>query len=217
MGVYSAYSHTNSGKSLWHVTVQSQETVQVNAPFEFRFELLNMDTRHRGMGDQTGGDTTSQCVEQMLNRIGAIIFPRQDRRFVAVKFKCLFVLHRLLCTVEGGPGYIASRPGEWLKQNGIAHTRGEPCHPMTQGKSKRYHRSMKNQIRLENYCLPGEPEVCLAGFVDYYTHERRHESLDNFTPADVYFGRSRASLEDRARIKQKTIALRRKLHQQLIA
>ena len=94
--------HTNGGKSLWYVTVQTQETVQVDVPLEFRFELLNMHTKHRGMGDHTGGDTTRQRVEQMLNRIGAIIFPRQDRRFVAVKFKCLFVLHRLLCTVEVG-------------------------------------------------------------------------------------------------------------------
>jgi putative transposase len=33
----------------------------------------------------------------------------------------------------------------------MMHTRGKPYHPTTQGKIERYHRSMKNQILLENY------------------------------------------------------------------
>jgi arginine decarboxylase-like protein len=57
----------------------------------------------------------------------------------------------------------------------------------------------------------------MAAFVDYYSHDRYHESLDKLTPADVDFGRGRAILEHRAQIKQKTIALRRKRHQQLAA
>ena len=40
-------------------------------------------------------------------------------------------------------------------------------HPMTQGKI-RYQCSMKNQILLENYYLPGQLEARLAAFVDYY-------------------------------------------------
>jgi hypothetical protein len=40
-------------------------------------------------------------------------------------------------------------------------------HPMTQGKIERYHRSMKNQILLENYNLPGQLEARLAEIVDY--------------------------------------------------
>ena len=43
--------------------------------------------------------------------------------------------------------------------------------------------------------------------------ERCHESLDNLTPSDVYSGRGQTILEHRAQIKQKTIGLRRKLHQ----
>jgi hypothetical protein len=33
--------------------------------------------------------------------------------------------------------YVASRFGEWIKENGIPHTRGKPYHPMTQGKIER--------------------------------------------------------------------------------
>jgi hypothetical protein len=50
----------------------------------------------------------------------------------------------------------------WLQEHGMRHTRGKPYHPMTQGKIERYHRSLKNQILLENYYLPGQLEARLA-------------------------------------------------------
>jgi putative transposase len=43
-------------------------------------------------------------------------------------------------------------------------------------------------------------------------HARYHESLDNLTPADVYFGRAERILLERERIKRLTIANRRLLH-----
>ncbi len=39
-----------------------------------------------------------------------------------------------------------------------------------------------------------------------------HESLNNLTPADVYFGRGQAILLERERIKRLTIANRRLQH-----
>ena len=39
---------------------------------------------------------------------------------------------------------------EWLKDRGIAHVRGAPCHPQTQGKIERWHQTLKNRILLEN-------------------------------------------------------------------
>ena len=92
----------------------------------------------------------------------------------------------------------------------MAHTRGAPYHPMTQGKIERYHRSMKNIVKLQNYYFPWELEHELSRFVDYYNNHRYHESLNNVTPADVYFGRKREILTKRDQIKRKTLALRRK-------
>src|SRR6476620_1531057 len=51
----------------------------------------------------------------------------------------------------------------------------------------------------------------------YYNNQRYHESLDNLTPVDVYFGRGPAILKWRESIKRKTIEQRRRLHQQAIA
>jgi putative transposase len=112
---------------------------------------------------------------------------------------------------------VSSELGEWLDDNGIRHIRGRPYHPMTQCKIERYHRSMKNRILLESYYLPGQLEQSIEGFVEYYNNCRYHESLDNLTPADVYFGRGQAILKRREKIKRKTIEQRRRLHQRAIA
>ena len=50
-------------------------------------------------------------------------------------------------------------------------------------------------------------------FVEHYNHVRYHESLNNLTPADVYFGRAETILVERERIKRATIANRRSQHQ----
>jgi putative transposase len=53
---------------------------------------------------------------------------------------------------------------------------------------------MKNIVKLQNYYFPWELEQELKRFVDYYNNHRYHESLNNFIPADVYFGRNRQIL-----------------------
>lgn len=69
---------------------------------------------------------------------------------------------------------------------------------------------MKNVVKLEHYYSPEELERALAQFVDHYNNQRYHESLNNLTPADVYQGRTKKILEERARIKKETMKTRRK-------
>ena len=71
-----------------------------------------------------------------------------------------------------------------------------------------------NRILLENYFLPADLEAQIEAFVDHYTHQRYHESINNVTPADVYFGRDEAILKQRERIKRKTLETRRLHHRQ---
>ena len=114
---------------------------------------------------------------------------------------------------DNGSSYIAGDLARWLEDRKIEHVRGAPYHPMTQGKIERWHQTLKNRILLENYYLPGDLEAQLAAFVDYYNNHRHHESIDNLTPADVYFGRGPTILAERERIKRQTIAERRLQHQ----
>src|SRR4051794_16902638 len=86
---------------------------------------------------------------------------------------------------DNGSSYIAGYLAKWLDNRKIKHLRGAPYHPMTQGKIERWHQTLKNY----------------------------HESIDNLTPADVYFGRGPTILAERERIKRQTIAERRLQHQ----
>jgi putative transposase len=92
----------------------------------------------------------------------------------------------------------------------MGHTRGRPCHPMTQGKIERYHRSMKNVVRLENHYSLWEFERAVARFMDYYNHERLHEAIGNVAPDDMCHGRQREIFTHREKIKRLALQRRKK-------
>ena len=97
----------------------------------------------------------------------------------------------------------------------IEHVRGRPVHPQTQGKIERYHRSMKNVIKLHTYYSPGQLETSMKTFVEYYNNRRYHESINNLTPGDVFFGRSSRILKLRQKVKIRTLKERKRLNQKL--
>jgi putative transposase len=119
------------------------------------------------------------------------------------------IIHKPRLLSDNGPSYVSAELADYLNDKGMDHTRGAPYHPQTQGKIERWHQTLKNRILLENYFLPGDLEHQIEAFIDHYNNDRYHESLKNLTPADVYFGRGQAILEQRERIKQKTIEQRR--------
>jgi len=120
------------------------------------------------------------------------------------------VRHRPRLLSDNGPAYLSKDLAQFLTRRRIEHVRGAPFHPMTQGKIERYHRSMKNVVRLQNYYAPSELEQAIAEFVAFYNYERYHESLNNLTPADVYHGRTEEVLTRREHIKQQTLQHRRR-------
>ena len=127
------------------------------------------------------------------------------------------VKHRPRLLSDNEPSYIAEELADYIKTNDMSHVRGAPFHPQTQGKIERWHQTLKNRILLENYFLPGDLESQIEAFVEHYNHQRYHESLDNVTPADTYFGRAEAIIKRRERTKRKTIQHRRSQHRKLAA
>ena len=124
-----------------------------------------------------------------------------------------YIIAWKLCTnmrteVTNGSSYVSGD---------LRHSRGAPYHPQTQGKIERWHQTLRNRILLENYFLPGDLKHQIEAFVDHYNHHRYHESLNNVTPSDVYFGRAQAILNQRERIKRKTLEIRRLQHRKLAA
>jgi putative transposase len=127
------------------------------------------------------------------------------------------VLYRPRLLSDNGSSYVSDDLAKWMERHDMAHVRGAPYHPMTQGKIERWHQTLKNRILLENYYLPGDLQEQVEAFVADYNHHRYHESIDNLTPADVYFGRGQTILLKRERIKRRTITQRRLQHQRQAA
>jgi len=105
------------------------------------------------------------------------------------------VLHKPRLFSDNGPSYIAGELAEYIEAQKMSHVRGAPMHSQT----------LKNRILLENYFLSGDLEAQIEAFVEHYNHQRYHESLNNVTPADAYFGRAPAIIKQRERIKRQTI------------
>ena len=113
---------------------------------------------------------------------------------------------------DNGPCYKSNELKVFLQEKGIKHINGKPYHPQTQGKIERYHRSLKNVVKLDNYYSPDELRRRLNEWVDWYNNHRYHEALDNLKPVDVYEGRAEKIIRERKKIKEKTIRKRRKLY-----
>jgi len=116
---------------------------------------------------------------------------------------------------DNGSCYISNELADYMDDMDMKHIRGRPLHPQTQGKIERYHRSMKNVVKLDNYYSPGQLEQKLKMFVEYYNFKRYHESLQNVTPADVYYGTAERKLKRRIITKNRTLNERRKQYQEI--
>ena len=118
---------------------------------------------------------------------------------------------------DNGSSYISGDLAKWLDDQDMQHIRGAPCHPMIQGKIERWHQTLKNRILLGNYLLPRDLEAQIEAIVEYYNHQRYHESLGNLTPAEVFVGRGHIILLEREKIKRQTIEHRRLQHRKYAA
>ena len=116
---------------------------------------------------------------------------------------------------DNGSCYVAGEIKTYLEEEyKMKQIHGRPAHPQTQGKIERYHRTMKNVVKLHHYYSPEELIIALEEFVNRYNNERYHESIQNLTPADVYYGRTDEILKIRQQIKQETIKRRKQYYEQ---
>jgi putative transposase len=116
---------------------------------------------------------------------------------------------RTMLLSDNGAGYISRQFGEYLGLVGIRHILASPYHPQTNGKIERYHRTLKGELSLMPYEMPGELEEAIRAFIDYYNYQRYHEGLGDVTPYDVYTGRHIEIMKKRKEAKNRTLQARR--------
>jgi len=141
-----------------------------------------------------------EVIQEAVDATGMTEVPVEDRT-------------RLLS--DNGAGYVSRSFRDYLHLVGIRHILAAPYHPQTNGKLERYHQSIKREVNQVPYELPGQLEMAIADFVDYYNYRRYHKALGNVMPADVLYGRREQILQRRKEVQIQTINRRRDYNQGL--
>lgn len=128
----------------------------------------------------------SLCVEAKEN---------ERREGVEKSFTRLFYEYglpeALLCD-NGNPWGVSQSTGYtlfeiWLMERGILPIHGRICHPQTQGKEERFHKTMKDELlsftEIENMAHAQES---FDTFRNSYNNQRPHEALNMGTPVEYY-------------------------------
>ena len=117
------------------------------------------------------------------------------------------VKHRPRLLSDNGSAYLSNELRDYLGQRHMTHTRGAPYHPQTQGKIERYHRTMKNVVKLQHYYFPWELEASLRDFVAYYNNERS-ETIEVDVRAVCLISWTKGT-DSKCRIEQWNVSARR--------
>ena len=76
---------------------------------------------------------------------------------------------------------------------GVRQSNGRPCHPQTQGKIERYHRTLKQWLSARPPASSiDELNEQLAEFQHVYNEERPHRALGRRTPGEAYRAKGKA-------------------------
>jgi transposase InsO family protein len=94
-----------------------------------------------------GAGTTTVTAQQALNSPKFVAVEPTAHHPGLVGLDQAKVIHRPRLLSDNGSSYIAADLAKWLDGQNMAHIRGAPYHPTTQGKIER--------------CLAGRPGHCL--------------------------------------------------------
>ena len=92
-----------------------------------------------------------------------------DQAIAVTGVTSVVVKHRPRLLSDNGSAYLSGELKAYLANHQMTHTHGAPYHPVTRGKIERYHRTMKNVVKLEHYYLPGAHEQAIGQFVQITT------------------------------------------------
>jgi putative transposase len=141
------------------------------------------------------GDAVQELIAEAVAFTGMENVPRCER------------VHLLS---DNGACYIWDGLKVYLKSLGIRHIFSMRNHPQTNGKIERLNRTVKDQLTLIVRASPEAFDRALEAFLQWYRDEHYHEGIGNLHPADVYYGRADAILEQRKHLKEQTKKARKK-------
>ena len=99
---------------------------------------------------------------------------------------------------DNGPQFIAREFKAYIRLMGMTHVRTSPFYPRSNGKLKRWHKSLKQEVIRPKVPLSLEEARRLVGeYVGYYSTVRLYSAIGYITPQDRMEGRTQAIFEAR--------------------
>jgi transposase InsO family protein len=101
---------------------------------------------------------------------------------------------------DNGPQSIARDFKEFIRICGMTHVRTSPYYPRSDGKIKRWHKTLKGEcIRVKVPLSLEDARRLVTEFVAHYNEVRLHSAIGYIAPADKLAGRDRAIFAERDR------------------
>ena len=87
----------------------------------------------------------------------------------------------------GAPNQAFTRIGVWLLDLDVGLIHGKPCHPQTQGKEERFHRTLKTEVLAgRSFTDLTEAQAAFDTWREVYNTRRPHEAIGLEVPASRY-------------------------------
>ena len=177
----------------WHIDVSY---LNIADTFYYLFTVLDGCSRaviHWDLRETM----TEQQVECILQRAREL-YPDASPRIIS----------------DNGPQFIARDFKEFIRVTGMDHVRTSPYYPQSNGKSERYHKTIKHDaIRVTPPATLDEARRLVTRFVEHYNTRRLHSAIGYVTPNDLLEGRQKAIHDERDRKLETARAARAKRRQ----
>lgn len=99
---------------------------------------------------------------------------------------------------DNGSQFISKEFAELLFVLEIGHTFTRSCHPQSNGKLERFHRTFKTEhTRRSAYVNDADARIRMGLWLAYYNSGRLHSAIGYLTPDDVFYGRKESRLAER--------------------
>ena len=165
-------------------------------------ELWQSDFTHWPIATVPGAAVVSWLDDRSRNLLHARAFATVTMDDVEAAFLQACAEHGIPARTltDNGTVYttrpISATPGHFertLALMGVRQSNGRPCHPQTQGKIERYHRTLKQWLSARPPASSiDELNEQLAEFQHVYNEERPHRALGRRTPGEAYRAKGKA-------------------------
>ena len=111
---------------------------------------------------------------------------------------------------DNGPQYIAKDFKAFIRISGMTHVRTAPYYPQSNGKTERWHKTIKSDaLRPASPTSLEEARRLMERFVEYYNGVRLHSAIGYIAPLDFMDGKATQIWSERDRKLEQARKLRR--------